>query len=275
MLQLWDLSAGKSIAELPHAQRVTAVQFNPVECVLATACKDRMIRLWDLDRFDSFDACGPETTAAHAMAFNPDGQSLFVAYNDSLRKYGFEPTETLEHRDMSWANVLDVKVANDNVISCSVSGSTVSVWAVEASSSASHKQPQVASAPRQVPQAQGSQPDPPQQPMSVPKESHCAAVQASSSDDRHVVNGMLPSFPVSGLEQQLKDADTVFRASLHSGAVAPTHNTWKRGQPTELHPAAIPSSECGGVVHDHQDAGCSPLRPAAPAHDQQVCSTEY
>lgn len=103
-----------------------------------------MIRLWDLDRFDSFDACGPETTSAHAMAFNPDGQSLFVAYNDNLRKYGFEPTETLEHRDMAWANVLDIMVANNKVVSCSVTGSTISVWGVE-TSAASKKQPPAAS----------------------------------------------------------------------------------------------------------------------------------
>lgn len=175
---------------------MTAVQFNPVECVLATACKDRMIRLWDLDRFDSFDACGPETTSAHAMAFNPDGQSLFVAYNDNLRKYGFEPTETLEHREMAWSNVLDIMVANDNVVSCSVSGSTVSVWAVETAASAPNKQtPPVASrsaASGQAPAAQNCVPSAQQQPGHLAREPRSSAVQASDGDNKQHIAGMNP-----------------------------------------------------------------------------------
>lgn len=188
---MWDLSTGKCIADLPHAQRVTAVQFNPVECVLATACKDRMIRLWDLDRFDSFDACGPETTSAHAMAFNEDGQSLFVAYNDNLRKYGFEPTETLEHREVCWSNVLDIMVANENVISCSVSGSTVSVWAVETSASAPRKPLATHVVPGQEPSQNRSQ-SAQQQPGHLARDPRHSDVQASEADSRQQSNGRHP-----------------------------------------------------------------------------------
>jgi hypothetical protein len=130
-VQLWDLSVGKSLAEMPHTHPVTSVLFNPVECILATACKDRLVRFWDLDSFDSFDACGPEATAAHSMAFAPDGQSLYVAYQDSLRKYGFEPSSTLEYREVAWGQVHDIMVTKTNVVSCSISGPTISVWAVE------------------------------------------------------------------------------------------------------------------------------------------------
>jgi WD40 repeat protein len=181
------------MAELPHAQRVTAIQFNPVECVLATACKDRMIRLWDLDRLDSFDACGPEATSAHAIAFNPDGQSLFAAYNDSLRQYGFEPTETLDHREMAWSQVIDMMVVKDNVVSCSVSGSTVSVWAVQSPASAAQRQKRSAQRPSAPGQA-SSHPGAQSQPGHLAREARNCGVQASNGDDRQQNDGVI-SYP--------------------------------------------------------------------------------
>lgn len=58
--------------------------------------------------------------------------------------------------------------------------------------------------------------------------------------------------------------------SYAAGAAAPTHTTWKRGQPTELDPAVVPSSERGEVVHEHAEVGISQFKAAAAPPDKQV-----
>lgn len=55
-----------------------------------------------------------------------------------------------------------------------------------------------------------------------------------------------------------------------SGEAAPTHTTWKRGQPAELEPAVVPSSERGEVVQEHHEGDISHLKAAAPPRDKQV-----
>lgn len=227
---MWDLAAGKSIADLNHTHAVTAVQFNPAELVLATACKDRTIRLWDLDSFEAFDKCGPDTSSATAVGFNPDGQSLFAAFPDSYRMYSLEPATSVHHRLMGWAPVTDLMVSNSSVICCSLSGAAVTVWAGDA-------QKPAAPAPSE-PRAAGEQ------------RRRAAAIDAD--DDQP---------PLSNGQSAAEDGVTSAAAQLRDGArlseAAPAHGTWRKSNNLELQPAAIRSTD------GEQDSGKSGSDEAA------------
>jgi hypothetical protein len=105
--------------------------FNPCEFVLATTCKDRSVRFWDLETFLVLDTIGPEATAAHSCYFVGDGSTLLAAYQDSLKQYAYDPAATVKHIDVQWGHVVDLAMWNNNAVAASLNGPTVSVWCLE------------------------------------------------------------------------------------------------------------------------------------------------
>jgi hypothetical protein len=128
---VWDLAAGRDIATLSHTHPVTSLQFNPCEFVLATTCKDRCVRFWDLETFLVLDTLGPEATAARSCYFVPDGSTLLAAYQDSLKQYAYDPVATMKHIDVQWGHVVDLAIWNTSAVAASLNGPTVSVWCLE------------------------------------------------------------------------------------------------------------------------------------------------
>jgi WD40 repeat protein len=128
VVQVWDITAGKEIANFSHTHPLTAIQFSPTEFILATACKDRTIRFWDLDDFENFDTCGPEATSAHATCFRSDGAAVLAAYQDSLKTYTYDPAGMLQQSEAQWGHVADMTVVDERLVACSLNGPTVSVW---------------------------------------------------------------------------------------------------------------------------------------------------
>lgn len=84
--QLWDLSAGRNIADFKaHTSAVTSVQFHPKEFLLATASSDRTTKFWDLERFELVSETAPDAHGARCIQFHPDGAAILNGAQDSLR----------------------------------------------------------------------------------------------------------------------------------------------------------------------------------------------
>lgn len=227
-VQVWDLAAGKAIADLSHTHAVTAVNFSPTELVLATACKDRTIRLWDLDSFEAFDQCGPETTSATALGYTSDGGSLFAAFPDSFRQYSLEPAACVQSRLMSWSPATDLMVSTSSIICCSLAGTSVAVWAGDTQSQA---------------QEQKSSP-----PASSPLRQH-----------NNVATGAQRNQPASDNGQQVNEGIQAAAAQLEKELKVsePTHATWRKGQEVELQPAVVNSAD------DGDDSGAQETPPSS------------
>ena len=128
-MQVWDLQAGKEIGCLTHTHPVTAMQFNPAEYLMATACKDCCVRLWGAQNFDLVDTCGPEATSARGMCFTKDGKALAAAYQDCVQMHKWEPAATLGQADAALGKgVADIVMFNDRTVVCTINGASVGVW---------------------------------------------------------------------------------------------------------------------------------------------------
>ncbi|CCI20766.1 WD40 repeat domain-containing protein [Microcystis aeruginosa] len=52
-LKLWDLKAGKSIISIPHPQKIYSVCFSPDGHYIATACQDKIVRVYGTSELQS------------------------------------------------------------------------------------------------------------------------------------------------------------------------------------------------------------------------------
>lgn len=52
-LKLWDLKAGKAIISIPHPQKIYSVCFSPDGNYIATACQDKIVRVYATSELQS------------------------------------------------------------------------------------------------------------------------------------------------------------------------------------------------------------------------------
>ena len=86
ILQLWDLSAGRLLADFKHHEGpVTSVQFHPRDYLLASGSSDRTTKIWDLETFQLLSESLPESNSIRCVLFHPEGTALFSGSQDSLK----------------------------------------------------------------------------------------------------------------------------------------------------------------------------------------------
>ena len=83
---LWDVPSGRRKAILPgHRGIIHSVAFSPDGNTVATACIDRMVRLFDVVT-GTVRLSHPHDAGVSAVAFSPDGKALVTASGDGMLK---------------------------------------------------------------------------------------------------------------------------------------------------------------------------------------------
>lgn len=133
-VKLWDLAAGKLMQNFTaHEGPITCLDFHPTEYMLSTASTDRSIKFWDLETFSLISSADQHTTPIRSMTFSPDGSALLAGSHDALKVWAWEPVTSLDHMDVAWNKVTDMKIVDDQLIACGTSSSFVAVWVAEMS----------------------------------------------------------------------------------------------------------------------------------------------
>lgn len=84
--QVWDLSAGKMLADFKtHTKGVTSVQFHPKEFLMASGSMDRTVKFYDLEQFQLICETPPESNGVRKVLFHPDGNTLFSGTEEALK----------------------------------------------------------------------------------------------------------------------------------------------------------------------------------------------
>ncbi|MBV09068.1 MAG: hypothetical protein CMN21_07605 [Rubinisphaera sp.] len=72
------------ILKLSHPSAVTILAFSPVSHLLATACTDRVVRLWDIRTGMMHGESLPHQNRVSQICFDPKGKMLAVACNNNI-----------------------------------------------------------------------------------------------------------------------------------------------------------------------------------------------
>ncbi|CAG2120805.1 unnamed protein product, partial [Medioppia subpectinata] len=116
-VKLWDLPAGKMLAELKgHTSAITDVAFHPNEFLLASSSADGTIKFWDLESFQQVSSTVNDAGPVRQIIFHSDGKAIFSGARDVLKVYGWEPARTYDTLIMGWGKISDLSVCDSQLI---------------------------------------------------------------------------------------------------------------------------------------------------------------
>src|SRR5262249_2965159 len=75
-VRLWDVAARCERASFWHGSNVADVAFSPDGKLLATACEDRTIRIWEVATRREVHTLGGHFGEVFCVKFSPDGKTL-------------------------------------------------------------------------------------------------------------------------------------------------------------------------------------------------------
>jgi WD40 repeat protein len=86
VVQICDVSADKVLAMLPHPEKVLALCWRPDGRLLATACADYHLHVWDVDLRRPVAVLEGHEAEVSAVAFHPAGQMVVtLGWDDTMR----------------------------------------------------------------------------------------------------------------------------------------------------------------------------------------------
>ncbi|CAK9295196.1 unnamed protein product [Gordionus sp. m RMFG-2023] len=131
-IKIWDLSTRKTICELNgHTLPINKIEFHPTDLILASSSLDKTIKFWDLEKFDLINTTPPEKTVYNSIFFDTNGHSLLASHRNGLRILNSEPLDHIDEIKVDWGTIIDMALAQQQLIASSFSGKMVSTYGID------------------------------------------------------------------------------------------------------------------------------------------------
>ncbi|XP_021342965.1 katanin p80 WD40 repeat-containing subunit B1-like isoform X2 [Mizuhopecten yessoensis] len=132
LVKMWDITAGRMLTELTeHTGPVNVVEFHPNELLIASGSSDRTVKFWDLETFKMVSTTDGDSSPVRRIFFHPEGQCMFSGGRDVMKVYGWEPAKCYDSIPMSWGEVADIGLAQNQLICAAFSKTNVSSFVVD------------------------------------------------------------------------------------------------------------------------------------------------
>lgn len=133
-VKLWDLRAGRLLKQFSeHNGSISAVKFHPNEFLLAAGSADRTVTFWDLEKFQLISTSDKDIFPIRCISFSENGECLFAGSQESLRVYGWEPTQIFDTVPIPWGKIQDIALAQNQLIGASIKMTNVILHIVDLS----------------------------------------------------------------------------------------------------------------------------------------------
>ena len=197
----------------PHAAPIEALAVHPTEFLMASACADRTVRVWDLEKFEQISCTQPDSSQVRHVIFSDSGNTLLSGSEESLKVWGWEPARCYQQTSVRWSRLCDLCMApGRQLLAGAAREAMVAVWSLEMPSANSFGG-QVAPPPPQAPSS--PRPTPPSAPSSSTRQitseatpttaRMVASTAAPEGDDSHsAANAELAH---AGVQQTAKSTD--------------------------------------------------------------------
>src|SRR5262249_47395504 len=113
-VHLWDVSAKCERATLPHESAVSAIALSPDGVLLASACADGTVRLWDVAQRREVTVFRGPAQEVRCVAFSPDGLTVAAGgFDASVRLWDVPAQSAVATFEGHKAPVFDLAFSPD------------------------------------------------------------------------------------------------------------------------------------------------------------------
>lgn len=118
LIRLIDVRTGKLLKQFSeHIFPVTSIRFHPSEYLLCSGGTDGVLNFYDLEKFTVVSKTDNNVGNISTMAFSKNGECLYVATDDYLKVYAWEPARLLDRERIKWGCVSDLALTDNQMVS--------------------------------------------------------------------------------------------------------------------------------------------------------------
>ena len=125
------MTAGKLLHSFSeHKGPITSVTFHPTEFLMATSSADGLVKVFDLQTFETITTSALLEYPPKKIIFSGDGQELYVGTDVSLEIMSWEPFSSIDSIPVNWNHLSDFRYdsKDENILGVTRDQNLIGLW---------------------------------------------------------------------------------------------------------------------------------------------------